>query len=294
MSTAQKINSVTAVSALQDTDLVMATSADGKFKSVSYPNLLNAKTHVESKYSSAGYHWTRVAQWENLSAACAMVFVSSGLWSGNPQGHVIAITNNCNAAPYVKQLLGSALAVRVVKKDDMLYLDVYAYCMKVRVDVHGWSVTPLAQQEPSTDGYTTLLSKTLPSETGGVICCTASQKGGVPHEYCYTSVKRHPQSLDDGRSSIEGQHRQVHLRHGRCITSRGIHDVHSNGQSTRHWEQYVWSGNHLRGQVEFGSRDVYIAQCIHPLHPRAVRNVDCVETGVAYCRDIVARKEVAA
>lgn len=164
MSTAHKINSVTAVSAIADTDSVLAI-VDEQVKRVKVSAL--DKQSVETQYANPGNNWTRIAQWQDISGASAIVHVTTGLWVGFAAGHILAITNRYRSTPLVTQLLGEEIKVRILKKDDMYCLDVYTNCQKMRMRVDGQSVTPLAIQNADTTGYTTVTEKTLSSALGG-------------------------------------------------------------------------------------------------------------------------------
>lgn len=164
MSTAHKINSVTAVSAIADTDSVLAI-VDEQVKRVKVSAL--DKQSVETQYANPGNNWTRIAQWQDISGASAIVHVTTGLWVGFAAGHILAITNRYRSTPLVTQLLGEEIKVRILKKDNMYCLDVYTNCQKMSMRVDGQSVTPLAIQNADTTGYTTVTEKTLSSALGG-------------------------------------------------------------------------------------------------------------------------------
>lgn len=167
MSKAMTPNQAPELTSLAATDRLLATDANGNIKSISHVNLVNQDKLAEKDYEDAAQRWTRVASWLNAEPAAAIICLTSGFWSGAPKGHIIALTHIYDSIPYVRLILGDSIRVRIVRKDSLLYLDVYCYARKVASSVSGYLVTPLAEQNPSIDGYTVLLDKGLPSVSGG-------------------------------------------------------------------------------------------------------------------------------
>ena len=167
MSKAMTPNQAQELTSLAATDRILATDANGNLSRISRDNLVNQNRLQNTIYADGNSRWTRVATWYNNVAASAIICLTSGFWSGNPKGHIIAVTNNYNTTPHVRIILGDSLRVRVVKQDNTLYLDIYCHTLRVVSTVYGYEVRPMAQQGPTTDGCTVLLDKSLPSVSGG-------------------------------------------------------------------------------------------------------------------------------
>lgn len=167
MSKAMTPNQAPELTSLAATDRLLATDANGSIRSISRDGLVNQNRLADTVYADNAQRWTRVAYWRDTEPASAIIHLTSGFWSGNPIAHIVALTHKYNSTPYVRLILGDSIRVRVLKEDDLLYLDVYCFTRKMASTVSGYLVYPLAQQGPTTDGCTVLLDKSLPSVSGG-------------------------------------------------------------------------------------------------------------------------------
>lgn len=167
MSKAMTPNQAPELTSLAATDRILATDANGSLRSISRNNLVNQGRLADTVYADNAQRWTRVAYWYDTEPASAIIHLTAGFWTGNPQGYIIALTHKYNSTPYVRLILGDSIRVRVVMQDNRLYLDVYCHTRKMASTVSGYLVYPMAEQGPTTDGCTILLDKSLPSVSGG-------------------------------------------------------------------------------------------------------------------------------
>lgn len=210
------LKSAQTVTSLADDARILTVDSNGNPQGISKGALLN-NTYQQCYQPTAVERWHRVVKISNL-ASSGIVCLSTGLWAGNPQGHVLAVAYSYVSAVggariFIKQLLGKELKYRILKKDTDHFIDVLTFCNRQSASVTGIGITSMSVINPETEGYETVVAETtLPAVTGGVKRCTSincgePRKGGWHEREDYRTQWR---DIGRGREKHSPRSRKYH------------------------------------------------------------------------------------